>query len=127
MPVWAVWRERTLLFSSARFLAEVNAKYATSYGPELVDPATNCSYRMRPSWAFGLRAEDFTGSPTRWTLAESSLSALAALVDQCVRVVARTNDPARDARLRIFDVDDQQLPRLAVICRERLRRQRLSQ
>src|SRR5437588_2516583 len=108
MPVWAVWHERRLLFSSGKqsrkalnlandprcvlttedsqnpvvvegvaelitkpadlstFLAEVNAKYSTSYGPELVDPATNCSYRVQLRWAFGLRTADFTGSPTRW-------------------------------------------------------------
>ena len=48
------------------FLAATNAKYGTSYGFEMVDPAINCSYRMRPSWAFALRADDFTGSPTRW-------------------------------------------------------------
>jgi PPOX class probable F420-dependent enzyme len=49
------------------FLAAVNAKYGTNYGYEMVDPAKNCSYRMRPRWAFGLRADDFTGSPTRWS------------------------------------------------------------
>ena len=109
MPVWAIWHDRTLLFSSSKrsrkaqnllqtpecvlttedaqnpvvvegvaelltapadldqFLALTNAKYSTDYGPEMVDPATNCAYRMRPRWAFGLRADDFTGSPTRWT------------------------------------------------------------
>jgi PPOX class probable F420-dependent enzyme len=108
MPVWAVWHERRLLFSSSKqsrkarnlandprcslstedpnnpvvvegvaelvtqhddlaaFLAAENKKYATSYGMDMVDPATNCCYRLRPTWIFGLRADDFTGSPTRW-------------------------------------------------------------
>jgi PPOX class probable F420-dependent enzyme len=52
------------------FLAVVNAKYATSYGPDMVDPTINCSYRLRPKWVFGLRADDFTGTPTRWSLDE---------------------------------------------------------
>jgi PPOX class probable F420-dependent enzyme len=109
MPVWAVWHDGALLFSSSKrsrkahnlaadprcvlttedsqnpvvvegvaelltarpeleaFLAAVNTKYGTTYGDELIDPATTCSYRMRPRWAFGLRADDFTGTPTRWT------------------------------------------------------------
>jgi nitroimidazol reductase NimA-like FMN-containing flavoprotein (pyridoxamine 5'-phosphate oxidase superfamily) len=54
------------------YLAVTNAKYATSYGPELVDPAANCVYRMHPRWAFGLRAGDFTGSPTRWIFSPTS-------------------------------------------------------
>ena len=109
MPVWAVWHQRLLWFSSSKgsrkarnlaadprcvltttdsdnpvvvegvaellvhradlddFLAVMNAKYATSYGFEMVDPAVNCSFRMRPRWAFGLESADFTGSPTRWS------------------------------------------------------------
>jgi hypothetical protein len=43
-----------------------NAKYATSYGIEMLDPALNSTFRVRPLWAFGLQAGDFTGSPTRW-------------------------------------------------------------
>jgi hypothetical protein len=112
MPVWAVWSDGMLWFSSSkgsrkarnlaadprctlttddalnpvivdgtsvllddprdldRFLAITNAKYATSYGQEMVDPERNCSYRMKPRWAFGLRADDFTGSPTRWLFSE---------------------------------------------------------
>ncbi len=108
MPVWGVWSEATLWFSSSRrsrkarnlaadprcvvttedamnpvvvegtaeavadaaaraaFLARVNAKYGTSYGPEMVDPADNTTFRVRPRWAFGLKQGDFTGSPTRW-------------------------------------------------------------
>jgi PPOX class probable F420-dependent enzyme len=48
-------------------LAIENAKYGTDYGPEMVDPALNRAYRLRPGWAFGLIADEFTGSPTRWT------------------------------------------------------------
>jgi hypothetical protein len=43
-----------------------NAKYSTTYGIEMLDPALNSSFRVRPLWAFGLQAGDFTGSPTRW-------------------------------------------------------------
>ena len=43
-----------------------NTKYSTNYGIEMVDPALNASFRVRPLWAFGLQADDFTGSPTRW-------------------------------------------------------------
>ena len=43
-----------------------NTKYSTSYGIEMIDPALNASFRVRPIWAFGLQAGDFTGSPTRW-------------------------------------------------------------
>jgi hypothetical protein len=49
-----------------RFLSIMNRKYATTYGFEMVDPAANCTFRVRPTWAFGLRADEFTGSPTRW-------------------------------------------------------------
>jgi hypothetical protein len=43
-----------------------NTKYSTTYGIEMFDPALNASFRVRPAWAFGLQAADFTGSPTRW-------------------------------------------------------------
>jgi nitroimidazol reductase NimA-like FMN-containing flavoprotein (pyridoxamine 5'-phosphate oxidase superfamily) len=43
-----------------------NEKYATSYGIEMLDPAHNCTFRVRPTWGFGLKQDDFTGSPTRW-------------------------------------------------------------
>src|SRR5438445_5248268 len=48
-------------------LAIENAKYGTDYGMDMLDPKDNCAYRVRPSWVFGLRADEFTGSPTRWT------------------------------------------------------------
>ena len=50
----------------ALMLALENAKYATSYGIEMLDPARNASFRVQPDWAFGIQAGDFTGSPTRW-------------------------------------------------------------
>jgi PPOX class probable F420-dependent enzyme len=109
MPVWAIWHNSHLWFSSSNqsrkarnlaadgrcvlttddsqnpvvveglaerlvdhadlmtFLQIMNTKYATSYGPEMVDPRSNSTYRLRPTWAFGLRAEQFTGTPTRWS------------------------------------------------------------
>jgi PPOX class probable F420-dependent enzyme len=51
----------------AAMLAAENAKYRTSYGPEMVDPARNSVYALRPDWVFALDASDFTGSPTRFT------------------------------------------------------------
>lgn len=50
----------------ARMLALENAKYSTDYGVETLDPASNSAFRVRPRWAFGLKSDDFTGSPTRW-------------------------------------------------------------
>jgi PPOX class probable F420-dependent enzyme len=109
MPVWAVWIDGALWFSSGRrsrkarnlledprgvittedaadpvvvegeavlvydppaleaLLAAMNAKYRTDYTMELLDPAVNAAFRFRPRWAFALRSDDFTGSPTRWT------------------------------------------------------------
>ena len=43
-----------------------NAKYSTSYGIAMLDPAKNTSFQIRLEWAFGIQAGDFTGSPTRW-------------------------------------------------------------
>jgi PPOX class probable F420-dependent enzyme len=48
-------------------LAAENRKYGTDYGIDMLDPAVNCAYRVRPVWVFGLRAGEFTSSPTRWT------------------------------------------------------------
>jgi general stress protein 26 len=50
----------------AEVLAAENTKYSTNYGPELLDPAINASFRIVPHWAFGLASDDFSGSPTRW-------------------------------------------------------------
>jgi len=109
MPVWAVWHDGLLWFSSsngsrkarnlgheprcslstenplepvvvhgraqcvtepdslAAMLAAENAKYATSYGLDMVDPASNSVFALRPEWVFALDSSDFTGSPTRFT------------------------------------------------------------
>ena len=48
-------------------LAAENAKYGTDYGPEMVDPALNSVFALRPEWAFALDSSDFAGSPTRYT------------------------------------------------------------
>jgi PPOX class probable F420-dependent enzyme len=53
-----------------RLLELENAKYGTSYGIELLDPAVNATFRVRPRWAFGLESEDFTGTPTRWEVGD---------------------------------------------------------
>jgi PPOX class probable F420-dependent enzyme len=108
MPVWAVWRDDALWFSSSlrarkirniaagpavsiatddplnpvvvegtarivtdsvstqAFLDDMNAKYRTGYGTDLVDPTRNATVLVRPKWAFGLDERDFPGSPTRW-------------------------------------------------------------
>jgi general stress protein 26 len=108
MPVWGMWLDDCLWFSSSRGsrktrnllahpactvttdqarepvvleghaelvvdrerLAEVlsaeNTKYGTDYGPELLDPDVNASFRIVPHWAFGLAEDDFSGSPTKW-------------------------------------------------------------
>ena len=50
----------------AMMLALENAKYSTDYGIETLDPAINSTFRVRPRWVFGLRTDDFAGSPTRW-------------------------------------------------------------
>jgi PPOX class probable F420-dependent enzyme len=109
MPVWAVWDDGQLWFSSAtqsrkarnlngeprctlstdnplepvvvqgraervtargalaRVLAAENAKYGTDYGWDMVDPASNTVYSLRPEWVFALDSSDFAGSPTRFT------------------------------------------------------------
>jgi nitroimidazol reductase NimA-like FMN-containing flavoprotein (pyridoxamine 5'-phosphate oxidase superfamily) len=109
MPVWAVWHDDLLWFSSsngsrkarnlaaeswcslatdnplepvvvqgrasrvtdpaelAAMLAAENSKYGTSYGPEMVDPAANSVFALRPEWVFALDSRDFSGSPTRFT------------------------------------------------------------
>ena len=108
MPVWAVWDQGALWFSSggrsrkvrnlaadprcvvttdsaddpvvvdgvaeivtdhpalARFIELTNAKYQAGLTVDFLDPAVNATIRVRPVSAFGLRHEDFTGSPTRW-------------------------------------------------------------
>lgn len=57
----------------AAMLAAENAKYGTSYGPDMVDPASNSVFGLRPEWVFALDSRDFTGSPTRFTFPGDSL------------------------------------------------------
>jgi hypothetical protein len=42
----------------------------TDYGVDFLDPSVNATFRVAPSWVFGLTEDDFTGSPTRWTFAD---------------------------------------------------------
>lgn len=49
-----------------KLLALENEKYDTDYKIDMLDPALNSCFRVRPRWAFGLKEGDFTGSPTRW-------------------------------------------------------------
>lgn len=49
-----------------RTIGAINAKYASALTVDFLDPAVNATVRVRPVWAFGLRHDDFTGSPTRW-------------------------------------------------------------
>jgi hypothetical protein len=53
--------------SLATLLEVMNDKYDTSYEMDLLDPSINAAFRVRPTWAFGIRHDDFAGSPTRWT------------------------------------------------------------
>ena len=118
MPVWAVWHQDALWFSSgngsrkarniggeprcslstdnplepvivhgrahrvtaadelAVMLAAENAKYGTSYGPDMVDPAVNSVFALQPEWAFAVDTADFAGSPTRYTFAPVASQAL---------------------------------------------------
>jgi nitroimidazol reductase NimA-like FMN-containing flavoprotein (pyridoxamine 5'-phosphate oxidase superfamily) len=57
----------------AAMLAAENAKYGTSYGPDMVDPASNSVLCLRPEWVFALDSRDFTGSPTRFTFPGDTL------------------------------------------------------
>ena len=50
------------------FLNLTNAKYQTDYQLDFLDPATTAVFLVKPTWAFGLLHDDFTGSPTRWQL-----------------------------------------------------------
>ena len=57
----------------AAMLAAENAKYGTSYGPDMVDHASNSVFSLRPEWVFALDSRDFTGSPTRFTFPGDTL------------------------------------------------------
>lgn len=50
----------------AAMLQAENAKYGTSYGLDMVDPASNSVFALLPEWVFALDSSDFTGSPTRF-------------------------------------------------------------
>jgi PPOX class probable F420-dependent enzyme len=50
-----------------RALELENRKYGTNYGVEMLDPAHNLWFELRPTWAFALDEDDFTGTPTRWS------------------------------------------------------------
>jgi PPOX class probable F420-dependent enzyme len=50
------------------FARLLNAKYETDYSIDFF--LANALFRLWPSWAFGLRQEDFAGSPTRWTFGD---------------------------------------------------------
>ncbi len=54
-------------------LAAENAKYGTSDGPDMVDPASNSVFSVRPAWLFALDSRDFAGSPTRFTFPGDTL------------------------------------------------------
>jgi PPOX class probable F420-dependent enzyme len=43
-----------------------NRKYRTAYTMDLLDPAVNACFRVRPDRAFGIAEGRFTTSPTRW-------------------------------------------------------------
>ena len=58
----------------AAMLEAENAKYGTGYGPDMVDPASNSVFALRPEWVFALDSSDFTGSPTRFTFPLSGSS-----------------------------------------------------
>ena len=51
----------------AGMLEAENAKYGTNYGMDMVDPASNSVFALRPERVFALDSGDFTGSPTRFT------------------------------------------------------------
>jgi hypothetical protein len=58
---------RTLHTELAHAIELLNAKYETQYGLDFVDPDKNATIRVRPRSVIGIDADDFTGSPTRWT------------------------------------------------------------
>jgi PPOX class probable F420-dependent enzyme len=66
------WAERVCEAGALdAFVALVNSKYGTGYGPEGVDPAANATFAIRPVRVIALTEADFTGSPTRWTFGEA--------------------------------------------------------
>jgi PPOX class probable F420-dependent enzyme len=65
----------TALDRIAGFADTVDSKYATTYGPDFYDPATNAVFRVPPRSVFALDDADFTGSPTRWFFSCSAVIA----------------------------------------------------
>jgi len=54
----------------SRALELENRKYGTDYGVEMLDPEHNAWFEFRPTWAFALDEDDFTGTPTRWAFTQ---------------------------------------------------------
>jgi len=50
-----------------RVVDVLNRKYPGTYSAEFLDPAVNATFGVRPRQAWGMRHDDFVGSPTRWT------------------------------------------------------------
>jgi hypothetical protein len=69
MPVWGVWMDDALWFSSSRGSRKARNLAANAHCTITTD---NACFRVRPAWAFGLTEADFTGTPTRWTFASAS-------------------------------------------------------
>ena len=70
MPVWAVWRDDALWFTTAarsikaRNLAEEPRCSLTT--DNALEPVVNVTLRVVPEVVFALTESDPTGSPTRW-------------------------------------------------------------
>src|SRR6266702_3335537 len=62
MPVWGMWDDSTLWFTSSTGSRKVRNLTA--------DPRCCVTTEDRPHRVFSMRAGDFTGSPTRWTFEE---------------------------------------------------------
>jgi PPOX class probable F420-dependent enzyme len=50
----------------AGILTLINDKYKSDISIEFLDRTVNSLFQVRPHWAFGLKHDDFEGSPTRW-------------------------------------------------------------
>ena len=46
----------------------MNAKYGAGMTADFLDPRSTARFAVRPERVFALTHDDFTGSPTRWTL-----------------------------------------------------------
>ena len=61
------WDGEAIWFSSGRRSRKAQ-NLAVKYGGITAEfLAAHATIRVRPSWAFGIAHDDFTGSPTRWT------------------------------------------------------------